>query len=192
MTTYYTYDSATQRLSAAPKVVRANGHLYGNPKPEHYALIGAYPRGEGAAPTPPEGKVAVPDGYALVNGEWIQQWRFDDAPPPPPKVYSTSDLIYAIMSRGVYATCRQWIEEQGLRDLVLATKEFTSDMEAFDTIKNGLQQLLGYTYKEVAEDVSNLVWLEHKNMVMERLKKEWKMKRPIFSKTPVFTEKENQ
>ena len=47
-------------------------------------------------------------------------------------------------------------------------------------------------YKEVAEDVSNLVWLEHKNMVMERLKKEWKMKRPIFSKSTVFTEKENQ
>jgi len=47
-------------------------------------------------------------------------------------------------------------------------------------------------YMEVAEDVSNLVWLEHKNRVMERLKKEWKMKRPIFSKTPVFTEKENQ
>ncbi len=44
---------------------------------------------------------------------------------------------------------------------------------------------------EVAEDVSNLVWLEHKKMVMERLKKEWKMKRPIFSKSPVFTEKEN-
>lgn len=46
-------------------------------------------------------------------------------------------------------------------------------------------------YVEVAEDVSNLVWLEHKKMVMERLKKEWKMKRPIFSKSPVFTEKEN-
>ena len=43
-------------------------------------------------------------------------------------------------------------------------------------------------YKDVAEDVSNLVWLEHRNMVMERLKKEWKMKRPIFSKSRVFSE----
>jgi len=43
-------------------------------------------------------------------------------------------------------------------------------------------------YKDVSEDVSNMVWLEHKNRVMENLKKEWKMKRPIFSKSRVFTE----
>ena len=43
-------------------------------------------------------------------------------------------------------------------------------------------------YKDVAEDVSNLVWLQHRNTVMERLKKEWKMKRPIFSKSRVFSE----
>ena len=45
-------------------------------------------------------------------------------------------------------------------------------------------------YKDVAEDVSNLVWIDHRNTVLERLKKEWKMKRPIFSKTHVFSEKE--
>ena len=45
-------------------------------------------------------------------------------------------------------------------------------------------------FKDVAEDVSNLVWVEHRNTVLERLKKEWKMKRSIFSKTPVFSEKE--
>jgi len=43
---------------------------------------------------------------------------------------------------------------------------------------------------DVAEDVSNMVWLEHRNTVLERLKKEWKMKRSIFTKSPVFTEKE--
>ena len=150
-TQYYTYDSATKRLTAAPKCVRYNGHLYGNPKAEHYALIGAYPRGTSAAPTPPEGKIAVPDGYALVANEWIQQWRFDDAPPPPPKVYSTSDLIYALMARGVYERCREWIAEQGFLDLVLATKEFTADLENFETIKQGLQQLLGWTDAQVAE-----------------------------------------
>jgi hypothetical protein len=47
-------------------------------------------------------------------------------------------------------------------------------------------------YKDVAEDVSNMVWLEHRNTVMERLKKEWKMKRPIFSKSTVFSEKESE
>ncbi|WP_295096647.1 hypothetical protein [uncultured Fibrobacter sp.] len=47
-------------------------------------------------------------------------------------------------------------------------------------------------YKEVSEDVSNMVWIEHRRAVMDRLKKEWKMKRPIFSKMNVFNEKESQ
>lgn len=47
-------------------------------------------------------------------------------------------------------------------------------------------------FKEVADDVFNMVWIEHRRAVMDRLKKEWKMKRPIFSKMSVFNEKENQ
>lgn len=47
-------------------------------------------------------------------------------------------------------------------------------------------------FADVADDVSTTVWIEHRNAVMERLKKEWKMKRPIFSKMDVFTEKEKQ
>lgn len=68
-----------------------------------------------------------------------------------PKVYSTSGLIYALMQRGVYEQCREWIAEQGFLDLVLATKEFTDDLENFKTIKLGLQTLLGYTDEQVAE-----------------------------------------
>lgn len=47
-------------------------------------------------------------------------------------------------------------------------------------------------FKEVAEDVTNMVWIEHRKVVVDRLKKEWKMKRPIFSKMNVFNEKESQ
>lgn len=45
-------------------------------------------------------------------------------------------------------------------------------------------------FEDVVEDVSTRVWLEHRNKVMSRLKKEWKMERPIFSKTDVFSEKD--
>ncbi|MCF0216276.1 MAG: hypothetical protein HUK21_07365 [Fibrobacteraceae bacterium] len=45
-------------------------------------------------------------------------------------------------------------------------------------------------YEEVAEDVRMETWLEHKNVVMERLMKQWKTERPIFYKTGVFKEKE--
>lgn len=44
-------------------------------------------------------------------------------------------------------------------------------------------------YEEVAEDVANLAWVEHKRRVMDDLKKQWKNKRPIFSQMDVFTEK---
>lgn len=45
-------------------------------------------------------------------------------------------------------------------------------------------------YEEVAEDVATQAWLVHRSKVMDRLKKEWKMERPIFSKTDVFSGKE--
>ena len=169
ITPYYTYDPATKRLTHADDPATIDGRLVVHPSAAMCAKIGAYPLADPMppAPTPPEGKVAVFDGYelALIEPEdyvpgiseppsemhWVQKWRFDDSPPPPPKVYSTSDLIYALMSRGVYDQCRQWIEEHGLRDLILATKEFTDDLENFETIKRGLQELLHYTDEQVAE-----------------------------------------
>lgn len=45
-------------------------------------------------------------------------------------------------------------------------------------------------YEDVAEEVTSLAWLEHRARVMDRLRKEWKMERPIFSKTNVFSEKD--
>lgn len=45
-------------------------------------------------------------------------------------------------------------------------------------------------YDEVVDKVQNQAWLSHRNQVMDRLKKEWKMKRPIFSRSDIFKEKE--
>lgn len=45
-------------------------------------------------------------------------------------------------------------------------------------------------YAEVVDDVASRVWVEHQKTVMDRLKKQWKNSRPIFSKMNVFGEKE--
>ena len=45
-------------------------------------------------------------------------------------------------------------------------------------------------YEEVVETVSTQAWLEHRKMVRDRLKKEWKNSRPIFSQSNVFSEKD--
>lgn len=45
-------------------------------------------------------------------------------------------------------------------------------------------------YAEVAEDVADRAWVEHQKVVMDRLKKEWKKARPIFSQMNVFSGKD--
>lgn len=82
MTTYYTYDSTAKRLVRAPDPATIDGQMVVHPSAAMYARIGAYPGRATTPPTPPEGTVAVPDGYVLDGGEWVQQWRFDDAPAP--------------------------------------------------------------------------------------------------------------
>ena len=155
--TYYTYNAKTKRLTPAPNPANIGGHRVTNPSREQCATIGAYQLADPMppAPTPPEGKVAVPDGYEPVDTpdgkEWRQTWRYEDAPPPAPKIYSTANAIEALMKAGVYAQCREWIEQQGLRDMMLATKEFSGDDENFQMILAGLQALLGWDDAKVAE-----------------------------------------
>jgi len=45
-------------------------------------------------------------------------------------------------------------------------------------------------YAEVANDVADRAWVEHQKIVMDRLKKDWKKARPIFSQMNVFSNKE--
>ena len=45
-------------------------------------------------------------------------------------------------------------------------------------------------FEAVAEDVATQAWLEHRAKVMDKLKKEWKTERPIFSQTDVFSKKD--
>lgn len=82
MILYYTYSPTTQRLTRAPDPATIDGQMVVHPSAAMYARIGAYPLGDTTAPIPPEGKIAVPDGYALEGGEWVRQWRLDDAPAP--------------------------------------------------------------------------------------------------------------
>ena len=141
-------------LIYAPDTVTVAGRKVYNPQTVHYRLAGYLPVVD-RAPTEP-----APEGYHWERKGWAvspdgqsvtAQYEAVQNPPAPPKVYSTADAIYALMSRGVWETCREWIAEHGFLDLVLATKEFTDDLENFGTIKDGLQTLLDYTDEQVAE-----------------------------------------
>ena len=98
MTKYYTYNATTRTLSTAPKAVRTANGIVCNPTAEQYAAIGAYPLAVSPAPLPssiPIGKIAVPDGYELQDNAWVRTYRYEDAPPPPPRTFSKYRLVCA-------------------------------------------------------------------------------------------------
>lgn len=88
MQTYYTYSAETKRLARADRVLVVHGQTIVLGTADDFArYLFAYPLALSApTPEPPEGKIAVPDGYELVdtrNGKgWAQKYRFDDLPTP--------------------------------------------------------------------------------------------------------------
>jgi len=112
----YTYNSASKSLTAAPRTVRVDGITYADPTQAtlRRAGIDAYPLATDTPPTPPEGKVAIADGYELADGEWHRTYRYEDAPPQPRKRYSVYRLILGLKELGVLAPVVEWVKANNL------------------------------------------------------------------------------
>ena len=147
-TQYYTYSQETKRLTAVHGPLRTARGLVPTPTAQEWAERGAFPRGN-VTPEPREGKVAVLDGYALANGAWVPQFRYEDAPPPPPRIFSKLKMVSALTSAGVWPQVKQFIINADLYDLYLAAQEFSEDNEYFVRGKNALQQSLAWTDEQV-------------------------------------------
>ena len=156
MKTYYTYNQATKKLSVADRVIVRDGATIVLGRAEDFARYrNAYPLADPMppAPTPPEGKIAVPDGYEPIDTpdgiEWRQKWRYEDAPPPPPRQFSKLKIVAALMGVGVWDTVKQYITDAGLYDLYLAAQDFAEDNEYFTQGKTALQAQLDWTDEQV-------------------------------------------
>lgn len=149
MTTYYTYNETTRTLSPAPKAVRTPQGIVCNPTAEQYAAIGAYPL---AADTPPpEGKVAVPTGYELRDSAWHRVYRYEDAPPPPPRTFSKYRLVCALQTANVWPQIKEWLLSQdGAYDLYLAAEDISEDESLLAQGIATVKELLGWTDEQVA------------------------------------------
>ena len=118
MQTCYTYDETTKRLYIAPKYATIDGAAVINPTREQYARMTppAYPLGASTPPEPPEGKIPVPDGYEPADTpdgkEWRQAWRYEDAPPPPPRTFSKLKLYAALAQAGLWDALVAWLNTQ--------------------------------------------------------------------------------
>lgn len=111
---YFTYDEITKRLVRAKTAIEVERGIKFNPTSSDYAKIGAYPRGTDEVPTPPEGKVAVNDGFELKDGKWVSKYRFDDVPPTRPRSFSKRKLYNAFKSRGLWDSVVSYMESAGV------------------------------------------------------------------------------
>lgn len=156
----YTYNAETKQLTAAPRAVRVDGVTYANPTQAtlRRAGIEAYPLASEPAPTPPEGKVAVLVGYEVRLGSWYRVYRYDDAPPPPPKRYSVYRLIYALKHLNVTVDGQtvaaigpvvEWVKAKGLYEELITVGTVDAGDEDLMAAVRELGASLGVTPEQI-------------------------------------------
>lgn len=155
----YCKPDAEMKPIYAPVAFRMNGVDYWHPTAEDYATAGYLPLSPDRPVDPPQGKHYERTDKIEANGDdgWRWTYRLVDDPPPPPRVFVTADLVEALMAEGIYQQVHDWIVEQGMLDLVLATKEFDENNENFKAGRAALQTALGWTDEEVEELLSKCV-----------------------------------
>lgn len=143
----------------APNALKIDGRIVWNPTAATYAAAGYLPLSPDRPVDPPQGKHYERTDKIEADGADGYRWtyRLVDDPPPPPRVFVTADLVEALMEEGIYQQVRDWIVEQGMLDLVLATKEFDETNENFQAGKAALQHALGWTDEEVEELLAKCV-----------------------------------
>ena len=148
---YYVLNETTKTLERLQAPVRIGGHLRIHLTPAQAAAYHAYTIADPAPaePTPPEGKVTVPDSWEVSSGAWVRTYRYEDAPPPPPRTFSKLRLVAALTDAGVWAQAKALVEQVGLYDLFLAAQDFAEDNEFFAQGRAALQTALGWTDQQV-------------------------------------------
>lgn len=146
MTYYYTYSTDTKTLTRAKDPLDGVIH----PSAAAYAAIGAYPLAQDdPEPTPPEGKIAVEDGYTLTDNEWHRAWKYEDAPPPPPRTFSKRKLYNAFKRRAYWNVVRSFIESQGVWDDWSFATTLDEDDPLMVAAVAGLTATLGLTQEQM-------------------------------------------
>lgn len=157
---YYTYNAETKSLTAAPRAVRVDDVTYANPTQAtlRRAGIDAYPAAAAdTPPTPPEGKVAVADGYELADGEWHRTYRYEDAPPKEYDVYrfilalKSLDVTFDGQTMKAIVPAVEWLKANGLYEEFVTIKTLREDDTDLMAAISTLTSALGVTDAQVAE-----------------------------------------
>lgn len=159
MRRYYTLDTETRELAPLELPIAVDGQLVLHPSPAQAAAYNAYSRNDDApAPTPPEGKVAIPDSWEVQDGEWVRMWRYEDAPPPPPRRWSRLSIKTALAQAEMLAAARAYLSAveiatgytawEALTDCDYIEEGFPT-AERWSAMLDGAAQTLGKTRAEI-------------------------------------------
>ena len=145
------------KVEYAGRAIRLDdGSVVVNPKEADLLAAGYLPVVD-ERPETDDAHVAVPTGWEESEGSIRRTYEIRERPPRPPRVFVTADLVEALMAEGIWEQARAWIVDQGMLDLVLATKEFTEDNKNFRSGRAALQTALGWTDAEVEELLARCV-----------------------------------
>lgn len=169
-TTYYRYNALTRVLKAEPNyIVTLDGATIVNPSAEQYATIrDAHPKGEDAPmPEPQEGKVVEYNGYELGETDhlWHKQWTLVDAPPLPPRRWSSLSIKTALAQAEMLAAARAYLSQveiatgynawEALADCDYIEEDYPT-AERWSEILDGAAQALGKTRAEIDQLLSQI------------------------------------
>lgn len=157
---YYTLNTATTPATLLPLAlpVVVDGRLVLHLTPAQAATHDAYPRADDAPPVPPEGKVAVPDGWEVRDGAWVRAYRYDPAPPAPPRRWSRLSIKTALAQSGMLAAARAYLAGVEFAPGYTAAEALTDcdyieegypTAERWSEILDGAAQAIGRTRAEI-------------------------------------------
>ena len=156
---YFTLDTTTRDLSPLALPIAVDGRLVLHHSPAQAAQFGAYPINPSVnPPTPPEGKIAVPDSWEVANGEWVRTWRYEDAPPPPPRRWSRLSVKTALAQAEMLAAARAYLSAVEIATGYTAWEALTDcdyigagfpTAERWSALLDGAAQALGKTRAEI-------------------------------------------
>ena len=156
---YFMLNSATRELSPLALPIAVDGRLVLHPTPAQAAALGAYTRNDDApAPTPPEGKIAVPDSWEVRDGKWVRTYTYEDAPPPPPRRWSRLSLKTALAQAGLLSQALAYLSQDEIATGYSAAEALTDcdyieegypDAEHWGEILDGAALALGKTRADI-------------------------------------------
>ena len=139
------YVCINNRLEPAPRIVKVNGRTYINPGHGIYAMAGIEAYTLAPPEPPPEipGKVAVPDGYEVVDGKFHVKYRYEDKPAPAPRKWSSLAMKRVLEKAGKWDEVKTMLNTLNKYDDFVMADYIAEDDDDFLTARAAAENKYG-------------------------------------------------